>query len=247
MPRYIDTENTRAGETCPEYTQDNDYYYEQELIYEFSDPIQREFEELDKEWERYQILKKKLEEDRINSIEYTQYENPKRVKYPKYDPIEEFPIVKIESSQPKTYTKKNLKMNRFDTFEFVETFDKPQLIRENYGVFNKDEIPVKPVEPVVAPVKPVEPVVSPVKPVEPVEPVVAPIKPVEPVKKTNQKTRMCKYFLVKKCNYSNCNYAHGYDELTPFECRFDRKCKKDDCTYFHPAKESKKEWVTRTH
>lgn len=58
----------------------------------------------------------------------------------------------------------------------------------------------------------------------------------------NAKTRMCNF--AGKCRRSNCTYAHTLDEFSPVECRF-HTCRKPDCRFFHPKKESKSDFLER--
>jgi len=58
------------------------------------------------------------------------------------------------------------------------------------------------------------------------------------------KTAMCSFG--KECKREVCNFAHSIEELRVFECTFAKTCRNGDrCTYFHPEKESKEQFVER--
>jgi hypothetical protein len=63
-------------------------------------------------------------------------------------------------------------------------------------------------------------------------------------KQDKTKTAMCSFG--KDCKRQVCHFAHTLDELRVFECTFKHNCHNGDrCTYFHPERESKEEFVER--
>ena len=64
---------------------------------------------------------------------------------------------------------------------------------------------------------------------------------------TSVKSKMCRQVMNgRKCTYKTCNFAHTSDELTPYPCSYDNKCrfKTTTCCFIHPG-ESKSVFVQR--
>ena len=73
---------------------------------------------------------------------------------------------------------------------------------------------------------------------------IAQTTPPRAIPNNGNKARACNFWDKCRRSSTSCGYAHTLEEFQPVECKF-ATCRKQDCRFFHPAKESKGAFLER--